>query len=200
MLYIPPGSRRVRLVPDCDVEYLSLNFWYLPENNIPVINDRDSFTLPEKAVKAARMICDVVSKKELNLEKKSTPLLALLITYLEEEGGMLYTNEIVDHVKHEIREHWNENLTVAAIAKNMNYSTEHICRLFKLNEKRTVTEYISSIRLNHVSDMLLYSKMSIQDIAMMCGLSVFYFCRWFRANTGMSPGEYRTAYHVKRTP
>ena len=72
------------------------------------------------------------------------------------------------------------------------YSHEHICRVFKDRTGMTLTDYLNLKRLDHAADRLAYTKKSILEISMECGVSsLSYFNKIFKQRYGVTPSHFR---------
>lgn len=71
-------------------------------------------------------------------------------------------------------------------------SREHISRCLKKHTGMTVTEYINSIRLNYIANMLRNSNFSISNIIFDSGFNnISWACEQFKEKYGVSMREYR---------
>ena len=83
-----------------------------------------------------------------------------------------------------------ENLAVLLGA--LDYSYEHISRVFQRIYGISPQQYLTQTRLTQAKRLLQHSNLRVRQIAFRVGYqSASYFCRLFRTNTGMSPGTYR---------
>lgn len=72
------------------------------------------------------------------------------------------------------------------------YSHEHICRVFKERTGMTLTDYLNLKRLNYAADQLAYTKKSILEISMECGVSsLSYFNKIFKERYEVTPSHFR---------
>ena len=97
---------------------------------------------------------------------------------------------------HEIRlyiaTHLTENLSVDTICSKYNISPSGLYQLFQKVFGCGVVKIIREERIKRAKELLLDSNFSISDIASQVGiLDANYFIRVFKAETGMTPGEYR---------
>ena len=85
---------------------------------------------------------------------------------------------------------------VAEVADHFGYNSEYLTTLLKKSTNRSLTEHITAGKIESAKQMLLCSGRSVKEIAYACGFaSDKYFLRVFREKVGLSPSEYRTAYH-----
>lgn len=94
-----------------------------------------------------------------------------------------------------INENFAEQISVSHLAKLCSVSETHMRRLFSEHLGVSPVQYIASIKLSRAKEMLRYDPSDISDIAQTLGFSgVFYFCRFFKKETGMTPGNYRRLF------
>ena len=84
-------------------------------------------------------------------------------------------------------------LDMAQIARQFGYSGDYIRRVFKQDFRETPMEFLEGLRLAQAK--VLLKKMagySIAEISEQCGFADrFYFSRFFKKQTGMTPSQYR---------
>lgn len=84
--------------------------------------------------------------------------------------------------------HWSVNDVVA----QSNFSHTHLLREFKKYQGCTLIDYLTKIKMAEACDLLLYSDMSMLDIAMNLGYSdSSHLNRMFKKNYSMSPSEFK---------
>lgn len=87
---------------------------------------------------------------------------------------------------------YGSKLSLDLLAANMHLSREYLCRYFKKHTGKTIFDYIREVRIAQAKHLLRTSSHTISDIGMVCGYpSVSSFQRAFRAEEGISPGEFR---------
>ncbi|HHV96130.1 MAG TPA: AraC family transcriptional regulator [Clostridiaceae bacterium] len=95
-----------------------------------------------------------------------------------------------------ITEHYHENIRVEELAKICCLSVHHFERLFKRRYWINPSKYITMYRIEKAKEMMLYSKMSISEIAEQVGYSnIHSFSKAFKKLEGMCPSEYLTLYY-----
>lgn len=120
-----------------------------------------------------------------------------LIRLLETQSGrttsMITKNAILDDLLKYIRANYGSRLTLAQLAQYTHLSREYLCRYFKKQTGKNISEYILEVRMEKAKDMLRTTTHTVTDIACHCGYpSVSSFQRCFKTCTGMTPGQYRS--------
>ena len=84
------------------------------------------------------------------------------------------------------------DLTLSALAKIQNISAGYLSAIFKKETGKTLTDYVTSKRIDCAKRLLKTSNLQIQTIAQHCGIPDFqYFSKSFKKYTGMTPKVYR---------
>ncbi len=100
-----------------------------------------------------------------------------------------------------ISNHYHEKITVSQLAKLCFISEEHLCRFFKNNIGKSITEYINEFRIEKAAVMLSNTDENITNIAFEVGFDdLNYFSRIFKKIKSKSPSEYRKNCHNTITP
>jgi AraC family cel operon transcriptional repressor len=72
------------------------------------------------------------------------------------------------------------------------YSREHLSRSVKKHLKVTLSEFINSLRINWICNMLINTDVPITDLCFEAGFSsLSYFYRVFKAAIGITPADFR---------
>ena len=91
-----------------------------------------------------------------------------------------------------IREHLNEELSLARVADFVNISANHLSEKFKQVTGIKFVDYIAQTRFDKARDLLQNPDVRISEIAFEAGFqSLSQFNRVFRKLSGKSPTEYR---------
>lgn len=84
------------------------------------------------------------------------------------------------------------DLSLSALAKQLNVNSSYLSALFKKEVGTTLTEYVGKRRINYAMLLLETTSLQIQTIAQQCGIpDVNYFTRTFKKYTGTTPKEHR---------
>ena len=104
----------------------------------------------------------------------------------------LNNTDLGQEIRLYIATHLTENLSVDTICSKYNISPSGLYQLFQKVFGCGVVKIIREERIKRAKELLLDSNFSISDIASQVGiLDANYFIRVFKAETGMTPGEYR---------
>jgi len=94
-----------------------------------------------------------------------------------------------------IQQHYQERLTLPAVAKQFGYSSSYFSRFFAHRMNLTFSGYLQQLRLDSASNHLMNSNETLTNIAFEVGFSSYRnFYNAFFANYQMSPTEYRHRY------
>lgn len=94
-----------------------------------------------------------------------------------------------------IKEHLAENLTLASVAKHINFSPAYLSSLFKRELNISFSDFILDLRMQQAQKLLLQSDKKLHIIAEQTGFyDASYFTKVFKRETGMTPGEFRKAF------
>lgn len=97
-------------------------------------------------------------------------------------------NDLLSYMDH----HYAEKITLASIARHFYVSREHLSRLFRQELGKSFTDCLTSIRLQHVKDLLLLTNLPLSAIAPMTGfVDPNYLSRVFRREVGVTPLSFR---------
>jgi AraC family transcriptional regulator, arabinose operon regulatory protein len=110
----------------------------------------------------------------------------------------LYFNETAQHpvvlsAKDYIHQHYEQELNLSVLAKEVNTTREHLIRLFKKEEGVTPTQYLWNYRVNRGLEFIRGTGLSFIEISNLCGFKTsFHFARCVKQHTGNTPSEIRS--------
>ena len=92
-----------------------------------------------------------------------------------------------------VEKHYHSKVEIQDIAEDFGVSREHMSKKFKDECGILLKDYIKSVKIEKGKENLLRDReLSIKDIAASVGMDDDkYFCRLFKEETGLTPGEYR---------
>lgn len=94
-----------------------------------------------------------------------------------------------------INAHYNEQLRIDHIARELSLSKNYLIKLFGKHLNLTPNQYIIETRLLRSRYMLVQTEESIQQIAWSCGFNTpSYFIKCFKRRFGKSPLIYRNEH------
>lgn len=95
-------------------------------------------------------------------------------------------------VKEYMAAHYTDNISLESIASTFYVSKEHLSRRFKIEERKTLLDYLTSLRMEKAKELMVLHEMSIKNVSSTVGYhDVAYFYRVFKKYYGMAPGEMR---------
>ena len=91
---------------------------------------------------------------------------------------------------------FSEHLTIAQVATSVGVHPVHLAREFRKFYRCTIGEYIRQLRIEHACRALYASDAPLAAIAAAAGFSdQSHFSRTFKRLIGVTPAEYRAAFH-----
>ena len=99
---------------------------------------------------------------------------------------------VTDYIKNNLTA---DDLSQATMAKMAGISKDYFSRIFKNATGVNYNKWLNMIRLEKATELLATDNRPLTEIAMLSGFqSIPSFNRVFRAEKGMSPGEYRSLF------
>ena len=85
---------------------------------------------------------------------------------------------------------------LSELAASVNLSISRLRHLFKQETGVTPLQHLKRVRFDHAAFILRTTFLSVKEVMGMVGLrEISHFGREFKKLYGMSPNEYRAAYH-----
>lgn len=175
----------------------ALFFQQFYQNDSPVFYTDHTSTYQQNIEQLLRSCQDVSRLQEFNtailLEK-------LLLEIIQEKYRDEQTlPEYIVYLKKYIENHFNNPLSLDALASFANVSKYHMEREFKKYTGFSVNEYIIALRLEQAKFLMSTLPLPLEQICLMCGFSNYSnFYKLFQKNTGLSPKQYRELSHSPR--
>lgn len=131
------------------------------------------------------------SKKDMNVKS----LFRVLMTKLSdeaEETGMSPYHHALKELRRDIMHHPEADWSVDVMADRLKLSRTRFQTLYTETFGNTCTDEVIRSRIRLAQDRLLYSVLSVSEIAEVCGYrSTEHFCRQFKKIVGVTPGQFR---------
>lgn len=94
-----------------------------------------------------------------------------------------------------LKNHYEEDITLQDIAERFFLNKEYISRKFKQEFNETLTDYLTSIRMDRAKELLENPSLKIYEIAFKIGYqNEKYFSKVFKKVMGVTPNEYRNTF------
>ncbi|MGD8190903.1 helix-turn-helix domain-containing protein [Brevibacillus ginsengisoli] len=125
--------------------------------------------------------------------RHTPPSRTMSLRFFEEISQDVCIQKCISYISH----HYNEDLSIATVADQVNLSYTYFSRLFKRETGMSFVEYVTFVRLQRAVWMLRHSNKTIEVIAEDNGFNTpNYFSSIFRKNVLMSPSEYRATREI----
>lgn len=112
-----------------------------------------------------------------------------------EVTGMLNIRRKYGVVLDWIRENINATIEISDLAEVAGQSRDSLSRGFSRETGMTLKEYLNRELVKEASRLLLFSEYRVNEIARQLGFNdEYYFSRFIKKHTGLSPGKYRKIY------
>jgi xylan 1,4-beta-xylosidase len=99
------------------------------------------------------------------------------------------------HIFNYVEDHLTESFTLGDLANDMSVSPQYLSKIFKKHLSTTFTKYVDEKRLERVLNDLIYSDITLTDLALDAGFPNYNsFVRACREKYNMTPNEYRKKY------
>ncbi len=100
--------------------------------------------------------------------------------------------DVVSTVKRYVREHIQEDIYIADIAKQVFLNEQYLMRTFKKTTGVSILEFITNERIWLAKELLTNTNYPINRVADMVGYGNYsYFTKIFKRNVGMTPQAFR---------
>ena len=104
-------------------------------------------------------------------------------------------DDVITAVKRYVREHIQEDIYIADIARQVFLNEQYLMRTFKKTTVVSILEFITNERLWLAKELLTNTSYPINRVADMVGYGNYsYFTKIFKRNTGMTPQVFRQTH------
>lgn len=125
-------------------------------------------------------------------------MMRVLLFELQHSSGE--TGKIVSDIKERVRRAGGRGLMISDLSKEMGYSEDYLCRVFKRSLGIQLKRYITGARVDVIKRDLLIGAESLYELSEKYGFAEYkYFLKFFKYHTGISPSSYRKTYYNLHT-
>lgn len=134
--------------------------------------------------------------------QRSCPTLDAIADFLQDLLGNIISSldnlsargRVIYDVERYIQRHYQEELSIPAIAQTVYLTPTYLCYLFKKSTGKTLNSYITEVKMEKAKELLKNPSLKLSDIATMLGYgSQNYFTRIFTKVYGVNPTKYRNS-------
>ncbi|MFB9279758.1 response regulator transcription factor [Cohnella cellulosilytica] len=99
----------------------------------------------------------------------------------------------VQRVQQYLREHFHEEISLEQLARQFNFSSAYLSKIFLKHAGEAPSKYIATLRINEAKRLLKHRKdLPVKAVGEQVGYGdPFYFSRIFKQATGMTPRDYQ---------
>lgn len=105
----------------------------------------------------------------------------------------------VQKIKEYVNAHYKEEIKLSQLADLIGMTQVGCSRFFKMRTGRTISEYITEVRLGHASRLLVDTMRSVAEVAYDCGFNnLSNFNRLFHKVRRFTPTQFRNTYQKNK--
>lgn len=188
-----PGDTRERYLGGT-AEYTSFNVEISPHDGLPIFNGVVRNCLDEELSALIHLYeTNRSSNSELS-EQKCSGYLYLLYLSLYEKKNKPVQNRHVSNMRHYIKEHIGEAITLKQISNAVYLSPNYCNKIFRNHMGMPLSAYIIQAKMEEAVKRILRGD-NLTDIASELGYKDYcYFSRQFKKIVGKSPKDFRQSY------
>lgn len=165
--------------------------------------DRFAKTMRLKDKDAVAILCRQITSYEVRKfgREVMNSLLFVLLSELERQTGIGMDDGYLPTRIHEwIRINSDKNIKVSDISRHFGYNVDYLSRIFRKAYGHTIKNEIDTRRLKEIRYCLMESNVTLYEISERFGFDDYkVFLKFFKYHEGMTPSEYRRAYHKMYT-
>ena len=110
--------------------------------------------------------------------------------------GRVEEQQRIERICDHLERHYDQKTNFSQLAKRIYMDQTSLCRFFKRATGRTMTTYVSELRLGTASELLATTDLTILEIASRVGFDNYsHFCRQFKRMKGCTPRMLRKQFH-----
>lgn len=156
-----------------------------------------SFTVSAELRALAKTLQTAIADSSSSGRSRVELLAGLIALNLKERFPRHPADSLAHQARAIIDRHYGQPLTIAEIARRLFISPDYLRQVFRREFGTGPLHYLLQKRVDAATELLRFSTLQIQDIAVQCGFqNPFYFSRQFRKFAGKAPSAMRSELHV----
>ena len=189
VMLLPPGTHRHREALDEPVHFVSFNFFFDEQIDLPMC-------MKGAVTGEIRGLFKVFTPRYLSAEhtgkEKAGNVVGYILADLADTYERSTLNAHVQKAMEYIDNHITEPLSLEDVAAMLHLTREYTAALFKRETGMTVTQYINNRKLSRASDLIREEGNDLAEIAKSLGYKNYtYFSAIFKKHFGVSPSQFR---------
>ncbi len=136
-------------------------------------------------------LLDLIAVLNMLAEAEDVTYLTVNPLYLKNDSDSARMQKVMEFVM----QHYQDEITLEKVADLASMSESAFSRYFKKRTRRTFSQFLSEIRIEHSCKLLMQDKMSVAEISFESGFNnLSNFNRQFKALKKMTPLAYRMKF------
>ena len=177
------------------VGFISVSGYRNPSYNSYIDKCSERFDIPAKILRKTILSLKSDIPDKSYIDTLVIPLVSMLELAYTKLSDIKQPDNLISEIIKYVNRHYQENITLEQISKVFARSRSSISHTFKGETGQTFREYLISVRLRSAKSLLLYSNLSVTEIAFSVGFNDSnYFSNVFKKYMGISPIKYRNAH------
>jgi len=109
-----------------------------------------------------------------------------------------FTNDRLTKIMHFLNTNYQHKIELDKVAEIANLHPSAFCRYFKEKTGKSLSEFISDMRISYACRLIIEGKMSVSQICFESGFNnISNFNRTFKSHTGFTPTTYFEEFHKR---
>ena len=195
VFYLPHKSVYTMYIHTTDYKFIFCDFEFAEagERYAALYSDQEQKNVDSLFIK----LLNRYNSSSFNAHTECMSVLYNVYSILQQQTHKSYLGKSRENnmaeAKHIIDESFNApDFTVSMLAEKMGISEVYLRKLFKAQYGISPSKYVISVRLKTAKKLMKYPFLTLDECALQSGFSSLqYFCRLFKKETGITPGEYR---------
>lgn len=154
------------------------------------------FALPEEIIRWCELIITEGAAQSNEVFENISALIGILVRKISPDASgsepRQSTDALVRRALREIERNFKNHSSLQELAGALSVSSEHLCRVFKSNDKASPYRILIRRKMEHAYAQLKMTQAPIQEIALSLGFTdSFHFSRAFKKRYGLPPSSAR---------